>query len=139
MCAAASGELRRLTKCFHLQVQRLRSAVDAALLVELLESVDCGALARRLLERQSKQAAAPRSAVLAEPAVASVRDVEHLSDALVKELCRGEGRYEATRAAVEQLRRMPVEERMALVTCEYFPASDQVREAAATVARLESC
>ena len=97
------------------------------MLVELLESVDCGGLAKRLLDRQSKQAAGGRASVAAEPVIASVRDVGHLSDALVKELCRGEGRYEATRAAVEQLRRMSAAERMALMTCDYFPAGDQVR------------
>jgi hypothetical protein len=100
--------------------------VEHALLVELLESVDCRVLARRLTEHQNKQGDV-RANKSAKIAVNSIHDLGNLSESLIKELCGGDAAViEQTLAAVARLQKLSVPECMALVCEDHFAVKEQV-------------
>lgn len=95
--------------------------------MELLESVDCSVLAKRLTEQHNKHTDA-RPATAAKILVSKINHLGNLSEAHIKELCGGDSAVlEHTLAAVGRLQRLSVPERMALVCEEHFASKEQVR------------
>lgn len=128
----------------HVQITRLRSAVDSHLLFALLDHVGCTAVAHRLAElRASSHAAIPakaqrardrvraaRASAFAQAAgsVSSIRDLHRLTKEKVKDMFGGDPAVgDAARAALAQLQGMSAEQRLAVLEEQAGGDESQVR------------
>jgi hypothetical protein len=125
------------TCTFLVQVLRLREVVDQELLAALLDIYDCSALARRLEDKCAQE----RASVGGKPGrvhIASMRDIHLLTDSLVKDICGADAvAAEHAKGALVKLRALSAQERLALVSQDFFADKDQVRECSGH--RVQSC